>query len=149
MDLGPLPGQLIEAGNGMMLILFGCMLASAGLYFIKQIRAAYADLGNAATLQHVFARVYLQSKPSAAAAILFFGLFVRTYIVWHARHVESHGLPPGVLEDAAPWLLASSAIPIIWGGICWMRAVLPLRFWSGTWMLVALSSIAFGVWMAF
>jgi hypothetical protein len=134
--MNQLPGPLLEAVNGIMLILFGCMLLSAAAYFIQQLRS------------RTFATVYFESKASFAASILFFGLFARTAIIWWSRHLQDHGQQLGKLENYFTLALIVTAIPIIWGSVCWMNAVLPLRFGPMSWFFVTLGAVLFGIFMA-
>ncbi len=139
MNYWPLPGPIIEAGNGMMLVLFGAMLVSAFSYFMREVRR----------LGWRPMRIYAESKASWAVTILFFGIFVRVGDIWLIRHIENHGGHPseglGVVAQA---VLIASSIPIVWGSICWMRSVLPLRCGAWAWAVIAVGAIVFGVYMA-
>lgn len=145
----PLPESVIEAENGMALVLFGCMMISAGLYFINEIRivsrSAYDSMSSR---MEVAVRVYARTKASWAASIMFLGLFIRTGDVWWVRHLQNHGAEPGWFSPFAQPVLILSSIPMIWGSICWMRAVLPLKFSPWAWAIVGSGAIIFGVWMA-
>jgi len=145
----PLPGSVIEAGNGMIFILEGCMLISAALYFASQVRlVARSAYDVKSTRLQIAARVYARTKASWAATIIFFGLFLRTGDVWWVRHLQNHGGDPGWFGPLAQPIIIASSVPIIWGAICWMRAVLPLRFSPWAWVAVTAAAILFGVWMA-
>lgn len=144
----PLPGSLIEAENGMIFVLFGCMLLSAALYFGSQIGIVAKSATDISSRLAVARRVYARTKASWAATLIFFGLFVWTGDVWWVRHVQNHGAQSDWFAPFAQPLVIISAIPIVWGGICWMRAVLPLRFGPWSWLVIALGAPLFGVWMA-
>lgn len=145
----PLPGSVIEAENGMAFVLFGCLLTSAALYFAEEVRTvARTAADSLSSRMEVAGRVYARTKAAWAATLIFFGLFVRTGDVWWVRHVQNHGAEPGWFSPFAQPLLILSAIPIIWGSICWMRAVLPLKFSPWAWAVVGVGAIIFGVWMA-
>lgn len=143
----PLPGPLIEAGNGMMLVLFAAMLISALGYFIRQVREVHETHPFTSRI-NLLKIVYQRSKASWSASLLFLGLFVRTGDVWLVRHIQNHGGQASPLEPWASLVLIASTVPIVWGAICWMRAVMPLRCWSGAWAVVGGVAVIFGVFMA-
>ena len=156
-DLGPLPGQLVEAGNGMMLVLFLAVAISAGIYIYRQLRRVVAKFGHVG-VQDLFRIAYPELKAAWSVAVLFSGLFVRTLDVWLVRHIENHGeVPGGVVAALATPVLILTTFPIAWGAICWMRTVMPLRCHGRprldrllryAWGVLAIAAIAFGVWMA-
>jgi len=126
--------SLLELTNASVVVMFAFMLASSTAYFLQQI-------GERETLREVYA----ESKASFAATILFFGLFVRQAIVWWTRHVVDHGYHLGrPSTHVFNVLLVVTSLPILWGGVCWMRAVLPLKLGPAAWVFVALFSIACG-----
>lgn len=142
-----LPSPLIEAGNGMMLILFAAMLVSAVGYFFRQVREIH-ETHQFTPLLKLLAIVYHRSKASWAISILLFGLLVRTGDVLMVRHLQNHGGRADALEPWASLLLIVTTVPIVWGAICWMRAVMPIRWWPGSWAVIAAIAIVFGIWMA-
>lgn len=143
----PLPSSLIEAGNGMIVVLVFFMLVSALLYFISQIRLV-AAVEEKATQWDVAKRVYARTKASWAATLFFFGMFLRTTDVWWVRHVQNHHGTLGWFAPFATPLIVISSLPLIWGGVCWIRAVLPLRFSPSAWVFVAGGAVLFGILMA-
>lgn len=143
----PLSNFLLEVGNGVILSILFFMLISAVLYFVSKVRIV-ASVEEPNSMWEVATRVYAQTKASWAAAIFFLGLFARTGDVWWVRHLQNHGEPPDWFASWATPVLLVSIIPTVWGGICWMRAVLPLRFPPSAWVFITLISLAFGVYMA-
>lgn len=144
----PLPPSLIEAGNGMVFFLEGFMLLSSGLYFVSLVRVAQGAVTETTTLMQAMQRVYAQAKAAWAASIFFLGLWLRTGDVWWVRHVQNHGGDLGWFAPLAQPIIMLSAIPIVWGGVCWMRAVMPLRFPPQAWIAIFGGAVAFGILMA-
>lgn len=144
----PLPGSLVEAGNGVSFVLFGFMTASAALYFLDRVQIV-TDVADEGSRWELLKRVYIQAKASWAAALVFLGMFIRTGDVWWVRHVQNHGGSLGWFSEWATPILVFSGLLVIWGAICWMRSVLPLKFGPWAWLFVATSAVAFGIWMAF
>lgn len=131
------PAHLLEATNGVMLILFFFMLLTAAAYFIDKLRT-----GESAYV------VYQESKASFAASILFFGLFLRAFVVWFSRHLEDHHIEMPGWQHVSTTTLILTGIPVIWGSVCWMNAVLPLRCGRWAWLMVAAVAVGFGIGMA-
>lgn len=157
----PLPGQLVEAGNGMAMILFLAMAISATVYILRHMsRVAHrrAKFDGMQTWRDLLSVVYPEIKAALAIATMCYGLTLRTADVWLLSHIENHGGKPApALAALATPMLIASTFPIVWGAICWMRTVMPLRcpHWPRldaalrwAWVVLALAAIGFGVYEA-
>jgi len=143
-----LPQPLLLALNGILLILLAACLYSAAQYFVQQLRYASADDVEDVNLPARLRRVYVESKASFAAAILFFGLFLRIGSIWGLEWCDLHRPRDHWLIPVLAGVLVFSEIPTIWGAVCWMRAVLPLRCGIWAWPLMVAGALVFGVGMA-
>jgi hypothetical protein len=89
-----------------------------------------------------------ESKAAWALTVIFAGLILRVGSHWSLRHAASHGLDWHAFTDQGPNIVLVSTMMTIWGGICWIRTVIPLRCGPVTWTWAVIFAVAFGVWMA-
>lgn len=119
--IGTVTPQILEASNGALLGVGALMLCGLASYIWFEFR----DLG--------FWGTYHNRKAAIALSVFLGGLWLRTFVIWYARHAANHGLPDPPWANYAIALLSIGTAAAIVGGVCWLRVTtwreLPRWFW--------------------
>lgn len=148
--MNPMGSQMIEASNGILLVLFAYMAGFGVLYLSWKWRELHGSVyqGHGGWWRAI-RRLYGEHKPAVAIAVITVGLFLRTLVLWHYRHIRNHQYP-------LDWFWAHWSQALLWGstamimvGIaCWIRVVSPFRHTVKMWLLMLGFAIFFGLYMA-
>lgn len=140
------PTKLIEATNGIVLILFFWM----GIFIIHYLRLKYREIYEYGSRTSALRTLYRETKPAIALLFIVLGMVGRTAILLADRSFYSRGLAaPYWFVCSAPISLAIFTGIMMIGLVCWIRVMTPIgRRGSGP-LLMILASAAFGLAVAF
>jgi hypothetical protein len=147
--LNGLPPQMIEATNGILVILYAYMAIFAIAYLISVWRRTMPRYGGHYGWLRAAIVTYHEHKPAISIAVIVSGLWMRTAVLWYLRHVFDHNVDP------SPWI-KPVALPLLWLGTiaaiigitCWVRVVSPFRYTNAMWVAMTIFAFAFGILMA-
>lgn len=134
-----LPSWLIEVSNGVLFLLVLAMTAFALVYLVTKLR----ECGG------TWMRVYVEAKAAIALMVFLIGVDIGVFVRWWFRTMQNHGIDPRPYIALGTTLVIVGTVVAIWGGMCWIKVITPVRFPRGTWFLVGVAAIAIATMMAF
>jgi hypothetical protein len=141
----PIPAQLAEAVNTVLVILYIVMFGFAAHHLLRIYRGRRdAFHGNRRAWLRCLRLMYWENKPSIAITVIVFSLLMRSALILHVAHYRNHSLPyVGLLADyAVPLFLVVSMI-LITGIVCWIRNISPFPIKNWQWvMLLSFATVA-------
>jgi hypothetical protein len=143
-----IPSRLLEAANGVILVLLAYFLLFLVIHLVRQWICIHRTRQGVHCWLRSLPVLYAECKPEIAMLVFITGLEVKTAVLWAARHSFNHRFDMHVLHESATTLLISSTLMIIFGVVCWNRETVPFRGSFRWWIFMVLTSLAFGVGMA-
>lgn len=144
--MNALPSWLVEASNGTLIIVLMWMIIFDGLYIIHKVR----DLGGVVSMLRAWWR---QGHPPAelkaafALMMLFVGSELRTYALWWFRHMQNQGIDPEPFRQIGIAMLIAGTAMAVWGGMCWLKVIMPSDLPRGTWLMLSAIAVGFALIM--
>lgn len=146
--MGNIPGKLIEASNGIIMILLLYFLVFLSLHMIWQYREARNSYYGRWAIIKTLLSIRRKCGAEIALGTIMVGFEIRTAILWTARHFGEATSSVVSVLTYGPLLLLFGTFMVILGAICWNRVMVPFRCSGWLWVGMAVSAIGFGVFMA-
>lgn len=144
--MSALPSWLIEASNGTLIVVLLWMV----LFDVRYLVLKVSELGGA---KLVASEWWMTKSPPAelkgavALLTLLTGFWLRTFGLWWFRHMEAHGIDTLPFREIGIALLVGGTIISVWGGMCWLKVILPTDIPRFTWFILCGSALGFGFGM--
>ena len=135
--MNALPSWLVEASNGMLLIILMWMIIFDAIYLVYKLRECLS-----------FRVLYVESKAAIALMVVLLGFEAHTFVRWWFRHMQNQGVDPESYRDLGIFLLVAGTAMGVWGGICWLKVIMPRDLPRELWFVLSAIAVGFGIVMA-
>ncbi len=141
-----LPSWLVEASNGTLIIVLMWMIIFDALYIFHKVR----DRGGFVSVIRSWWRAGHpppELKAAIALMVLFVGSELRTYALWWFRHMQNQGIDTEPFREIGIAMLVAGTAAAVWGGMCWLKVIMPADLPRGTWFLLSAIAVGFAIIM--
>ena len=144
----PITPAIFEVTDGILIIVLGIMLLFALVHLgsiWNECRTRFPGRWGAF---RCLRGLYYERKPAVAISVIIAALWLRFTNLWHLRHITNHHLPMDWAARYSFVIFVCAHIALIWGVVCWIRNISPVRVMNWEWLLILGGAILLSLYWA-